>query len=77
MEAHECPWIDAGNSQCAEDKCKEEDIAFECCKYRGPKFAGNIDWAVRARRAVASVRLLHPALAAHPSRAGRLSGRPC
>jgi hypothetical protein len=48
MQANHCPWIDAGDSQCAEERCKDEDIAFECCKYRGSAFASNVDWEVRA-----------------------------
>jgi len=45
MEKHKCPWVDQGNTQCAEDNCKNEDVAYECCKYRPDEFSENVDWA--------------------------------
>lgn len=49
MEQHKCPWVDFGQTQCADDACEDEQIAYECCKYRAPQFSANVDWAVRAR----------------------------
>jgi hypothetical protein len=48
MATHGCKWVDAGKTQCAESHCADEDIAFECCKYRAPKFASNVDWEAMA-----------------------------
>lgn len=45
MGSHGCAWIDVGESNCADTHCAQEDIAFECCKYRGPAFERNVDWA--------------------------------